>query len=208
MQGDIRDGERVAAAVAGVEVVIHAATSPRHGARKVEVDGARNVVKASTEAGAHLVYVSIVGVDQHRFPYYKAKWQAEQVIKGSRCRWTIQRATQFHDLLDMFLGMAVFIRTPHLAFQVIDAGEVARRLVALAEGPPQGRVADFGGPEVVPIQTLVETRRIVTGRRARLVRVPRVGFLRDFDDGKHLCPDHREGHISWGHWLRDSAAAR
>jgi hypothetical protein len=84
--------------------------------------------------------------------------------------------------------------------------EVARRLVDLAEGPPQGRVADCGGAEVVPIESLAAMRREVTGQCSRLVRVPRVGFLRDFDNGKHLCPDHRYGHISLEHWLRNRAA--
>ena len=204
LTGDIRDRERVTAAFAGADVVLHAATNARRGARKVEVEGTRNVVKAAIATGAHLVYVSIVGVDRHRFPYYKAKWQAERLIERSKCRWTIQRATQFHDLLEMFLGMPAFIRTPNLAFQVIDAGEVARRLVDLAEGAPKGRVADLGGPEVVPIQTLAAVRHDATGRRSRLVRVPRVGFLRDFDDGTHLCPDHRDGQITWEHWLREN----
>jgi uncharacterized protein YbjT (DUF2867 family) len=205
VQGDVREREQLAPAVKDVDVVIHAATNPRRGAHRVEVEGTRNVADVAAEFGAHVVYVSIVGVDRHRLPYYKAKWEAEQTLERSRCRWTIQRATQFHDLLNMFLDLPVFIRTPHLAFQVVDAGEVAQRLVTLAEGPPQGRVADFGGPEVVPIRALAETRRAITGRRARLLRVPRIGFVADFDAGRHLCPDHCEGQITWQDWLQATA---
>lgn len=169
--------------------------------------GIRNVVDAVTATGAHLLYVSIVGVDRHRFPYYKVKREAERIISASRCEWTIQRATQFHDLLDAFLAMPLFLRTPHLAFQVVDAGEVAQRLIAPTEGAPKGRAPDFGGPEIVPISTLASTRREITGRPVALLPVPRVGFLRDFDDGRHRCPDRRDGHKTWSEWLRETTRA-
>jgi uncharacterized protein YbjT (DUF2867 family) len=207
VQGDVRSPERVGDAMRGMDTVIHAATNARRRVRTTEIDGTRNVVDAVERHGGHLIYISIVGVDRHRFPYYKAKWAAEQVVESSRCSWTIQRATQFHDLLDVLLGMPLFIRTPKLAFQVVDAQDVARRLADVAEAGPSGRVPDFGGPEILPIRDLAATRREITGRRARLLPVPRIGLLRDFDDGKHMCPDHRDGRITWQQWLHASVAA-
>jgi uncharacterized protein YbjT (DUF2867 family) len=147
------------------------------------------------------VYVSIVGVDRHRFPYYRAKWEAEQLVESSSVRWSIQRATQFHELLDGFLGGRVFVRTRGLAFQVVDAGEVAARLAELVEAGPAGRAPDFGGPEVLGIRELAAVRREVVGTAARLVPLPALGPLRDFDAGHHLCPDHREGQKTWREWL-------
>ena len=97
--GDVQDPARVREAVQGIDTVIHAASSPRRKARQVEVSGTRNVVDAVGPTGAHLIYVSIVGVDRHRLPYYKAKRAAEEVVASSSVPWTIQRATQFHDLL-------------------------------------------------------------------------------------------------------------
>jgi hypothetical protein len=70
----------------------------------------------------------------------------------------------------------------------------------VAERPP-GLLPDFGGPEVVAVTDLAEARRQVTGRRARLVPAPRVGFLADFDAGRHLTPDHRDGRRTWRDWL-------
>jgi uncharacterized protein YbjT (DUF2867 family) len=208
VQGDVRSRERVGDAMRGMDIVVHAATNVRRGMRATEIEGTRNVVDAVERHGGHLIYVSIVGVDRHRFPYYKAKLAAEQVVESSRCSWTIQRATQFHDLLDMFLAMPVFIRTAKMAFQVVDARDVARRLAEIADtGPPSGRVPDFGGPEILPIRDLAASRREITGRRARLLPVPRIGFLRDFDDGQHLCPDHCDGRISWQEWLYASRAS-
>jgi uncharacterized protein YbjT (DUF2867 family) len=201
LRGDVRTGEGLDQAVRDVDVVVHAATSPRRQVRATEVLGTGNVLRAIGESDVHLVYVSIVGVDRVRFPYYKAKWEAERLIESSVAAWSIQRATQFHDLLDQFLGGRAFVRTPNLAFQVVDAGEVAARLADLIEAGPSGRAPDFGGPEVLNICELANVRREVTGRAARLVPVPRLGPLRDFDGGHHLCPGHRSGRITWRQWL-------
>jgi len=203
--GDVRTGQDLDAAVADVDAVIHAATSPTRGAKKTEVLGIRNVLSSIGSSGAHLVYVSIVGVDRNRFPYYRAKWEAEQIVESSSVPWTIQRATQFHDLLDQFLSYPMFPKTPGLAFQVVDTGEVAGRLADLVESGPSGRPPDFGGPSVVGISELAADRRRITGRRARLVRFPRIGPVRDFDNGYHHCPDHRSGHVTWQEWLQTTA---
>jgi uncharacterized protein YbjT (DUF2867 family) len=101
----------------------------------------------------------------------------------------------------MLLRYPVFISTPNLAFQVVDAGEVSTRLADLAQAGPAGRAPDFGGPEIRRITDLARTRREITGRRARLVRVPRVGPVADFDRGLHLAPEHLDGRITWEQWL-------
>ena len=203
--GDVRTGEGLGRALEGTDTVIHAATSPQRGARKTEVLGTRNTIDAIGTSGRHLIYVSIVGVHQNRLPYYKAKWEAEQIVEACAVPWTIQRATQFHDLLDKFLSYPLFIRTPDLAFQVVDAADFGTRLADLVDSGPSGRAPDFGGPEVLSINELATSRRGITGRRARLLRVPRIGPVRDFDEGHHLCPDQRSGQRTWREWLRSTS---
>jgi uncharacterized protein YbjT (DUF2867 family) len=200
--GDVRSGAGLAAAIEGVHVVVHAASSPLRRMRETEVAGTGLVAAAARDAGAHLIYVSIVGVDDHRYPYYRAKLAAERVVADSGAGWTVQRATQFHELLDFVLGKRVFLRTPRLAFQVVDAGEVADRLVELTFATPQGRAADFGGPEVLSVVELNAVRTDITGKRARLLPVPPIGWLADFDRGAHLAPERRAGKVTWGDWLR------
>ena len=148
-RGDVRTGEGLRAAFAGIDTVIHAATNSRARTRSTEVEGTRNVLEQAKASDAHLIYISIVGVDRHRLPYYRAKWEAERLIASSSAGWTIQRATQFHPLLDMLLGLPAFISTPNLAFQTVDAGEVSDRLADLVEAGPSGRIPDFGGPEIL-----------------------------------------------------------
>lgn len=200
VRGNVRTGEGVAAAVAGCDVVVHAATNLRR-FRSTEVDGTRHVAEAASKAGAHLIYVSIVGVDRHRMPYYKAKWAAEQVVEASGAEWTIQRATQFHDLLDGFLGYPVFPMPRRTPFQPIDAGEVADALVQLVDAGPTGRAPDVGGPEVLTIKELNEIRTRITGKRTLIVPVPRVWFVGDWVDGRHLLSDGITGRMTWEEWL-------
>jgi uncharacterized protein YbjT (DUF2867 family) len=205
VRGDVRTGEGIDSAVAGCDTVIHAATSLRR-FRSTEVGGTRHVAEAARKAGAHLIYVSIVGVDQHRLPYYEAKWEAEQVVEQSGARWTILRATQFHDLLDRILGMRVVTMPRRTPFQPVDGGEVADALVSLVDAGPTGRAPDVGGPEVLTIREMNDIRARVAGKRAVLVPVPAVWFLRDFVDGRHLLADGVTGHLTWEEWLRKRAA--
>ncbi|HEY1590818.1 MAG TPA: NAD(P)H-binding protein [Solirubrobacteraceae bacterium] len=208
VRGDVLTGEGLPPALAGIDVVIHAATSSRRRIRETEVEGTRNVVDAIGSSGTHLIYVSIVGIDRHRLPYYRAKLEAERVISASRVPWTIQRATQFHDLLEMLLGYPVFVSTANMSFQPVDPGEVSVRLAELAEAAPAGRAPDFGGPEIRGIKDLARARRQITSRNARLIPMPRVGPLADFDRGLQLAPEHRDGRITWEEWLRASPHKR
>jgi uncharacterized protein YbjT (DUF2867 family) len=203
VRGDVRTGEGIEAAVAGCDAVIHAATNLRR-ARETEVEGTRHVAEAAGKHDAHLIYVSIVGVDRHRLPYYKAKRAAEQVVERSRAPWTILRATQFHDLLDRILGYRLVPMPKRTPFQPIDGGDVADVLVDLVDAGPSGRAPDVGGPQVLTIKEMNDSRTEITGKRALLIPVPAVWFVRDFVDGNHLCPNRPVGKVTWEEWLRTS----
>jgi uncharacterized protein YbjT (DUF2867 family) len=206
VQGDVRTGAGLNTAAAGCDAIVHAATNLRR-ARSTEVDGTRNVVEAAKRVGAHVLYVSIVGVDRNRLPYYKAKWEAEQVVAASEARWTILRATQFHDLLDRFLRLRVLPLPRATPFQPVDGGDVSDVIADLVEAGPSGRAPDVAGPQVLTIAQMNDIRARIAGRRAVLVPVPPVWFVRDFVDGRHLCPDRAVGRVTWEEWLRGRAAS-
>ena len=217
----MRTGEGIEDAARGCDVVVHAATNAQRRARETEVEGTRHVANAALAAGAHLIYVSIVGVDRHRLPYYRAKWAAEQVVEASGARWTILRATQFHDLLDRILGFRVVPVPRRTPFQPVDGAEVADVLADLVDAGPSGRAPDVGGPQVLTITELNDTRARIAGRRAVVVPVPAVWFVRDFVDGRHLVAGRTTrlseganglsagppGRITWEQWLRRRAAS-
>lgn len=101
VQGDLATGEGVAAAVAGVKTVIHAATnSPaaqRGGFRAldffrsptdVDIDGTTALLDAAERAGVdHLIHVSIVGLPHlaRLNPYSRVKLAEARPRRGRSC---------------------------------------------------------------------------------------------------------------------------
>ena len=75
------------------------------------------------------------------------------------------------------------------------------RLAELVAAGPSGRAPDMGGPEIQSIDELNRIRAKITGRHARLLPVPVVGFVKAFDQGAHLAPDHKVGTQTWEQWL-------
>lgn len=207
-RGDVRNPADLRQAVTGVDAVIHAATSPFRQAKVTEIEGTRAMLAAAESASAHVIYPSIVGVDRLSGTYYRAKWQAEQLVAAAR-NTTIQRATQLHPTLDKMLSHHLFPVTAHLAFQPLDPSDLAEGLAALVEAGPAGRAEDIGGPEVVALRDLAAARRAATSQRTMLIPVPALGPLRPLDAGHHLAPGHARGQITWHQWLsRTSAVPR
>ena len=136
-------------AVTAAAAIIHCATSTRG-----DAEATRNLVAAASRTGsAHLVYVSIVGIDHiASWGYPKTKLQAEQIVASSGLPWTILRVTQFYDYcLTNAKKLSWFPVAPVPAgftVQPVDPGDVAGRLVELALGEPVGRAPDMAGPQV------------------------------------------------------------
>lgn len=147
--GDLRTGDGMDAATSGVDAIVHCATTL---GRKDVAATQRLIDSARRNGDPHLIYISIVGVDEVPLPYYRAKLEAEERVVSSGLPWTILRTTQFHDLVARMTSAQR--RSPVIAtlagvdFQPIDVREVAARLAELAVGAPTGRVPDMGGPEI------------------------------------------------------------
>ncbi|GAA1574714.1 NAD(P)H-binding protein [Kribbella hippodromi] len=143
---DLSTGAGVVAAVEGVEVIVHLATS--QGAK--DIQQTKNLLAAAPRV-RHLILMSIAGIDQVPLGYYRAKLESERLVAESGVPYTILRATQFHDLLDKVLTVQRFlpiVLAPAVQLQPIAVEDVAVRLAELVDAPPaNGRVADIGGPE-------------------------------------------------------------
>lgn len=181
----IAGGGALDAAVAGVDTVVHCASRPRGGDEKA----AGNLIAAARRAGvAHLLYISIVGVDVVPLGYYRSKFAVERLVEESGLGWTILRATQFHDLVARVLQalskLPVMFVPAGVSDQPVEVAEVAERMAELAVGAPVGRVADMGGPEVRTFAELTRAYLRATGKRRPVVGVPLVGKgYRGFRDG-------------------------
>ncbi|MEW2048571.1 SDR family oxidoreductase [Streptomyces sp. NPDC005476] len=201
---DLREGgPRLDAAVAGVDTVVHCASTPRGG----DEQAAANLLAAAREAGVrHLVYISIVGVDRVPFGYYRAKLAVEKLVEESGLGWTVLRATQFHDLLVQVLQ--TLAKVPVMALpagvsdQPVEVAEVADRLAELAAGPPAGRVDDLAGPEVRTFESLARAFLKASGRRCAVLNVPLWGAsYRAFRAGGHLAPERAVGRGTFEEYL-------
>ncbi|UOY02730.1 SDR family oxidoreductase [Blastococcus sp. PRF04-17] len=159
VRGDLATGRDLGTALAGAEVVVHAATGyPGGDPWEVDVAGTRRVVQAADrERLRHLVYVSIVGVDRIPFGYYRAKFAAEQVLLASGLPVTLLRVTQFHDLVDFLLDSArkgpVLPVPMGWRVQPVDAGEVAAHVVEVVSGPPAAAPSSSAAPRSSPPRT-------------------------------------------------------
>lgn len=200
---DLREGGAgLDAAVAGVDTIVHCATTPRG-----DEQAARHLIGAARRAGVgHLVYISIVGVDRVPFGYYKTKLAVEKQIEESGLGWTVLRTTQFHDLLvRLFRILAkapVMLLPAGVPDQPIEVAEVADRMAELAAGAPAGRVADMGGPEVRSFDSLARAYLKATGRKRAVVNAPLAGrTYREFRAGGHLTPERAVGKGSFEDYL-------
>ncbi|QTD97298.1 SDR family oxidoreductase [Streptomyces cyanogenus] len=201
---DLRTGGAgLDAALAGVETVVHCASTPRGG----DEQAARNLIAAARRAGVgHLVYISIVGVDRVPLGYYRSKLAVERLVEESGLGWTVLRATQFHDLVVTLLqGLAkppVLVVPAGVPDQPVEVAEVAERLAGLALGAPAGRVPDMAGPEVRTFDSLARAYLRATGRRRPVVRVPLAGkTYRAFRAGGHLAPELAVGKVTFEEYL-------
>lgn len=168
VRADLATGQGLGAALAGAEVVVHAAGDPRGDPWQVDVAGTRRLVQAvDRDRLRHLVYVSIVGVDRIPFSYYRAKFSAEQVLLASGLPVTLLRVTQFHDFVDTLLETArkgpVLPVPMGWRLQPVDVGEVAEHIAGLVGSEPAGDVVEFGGPEEL---TAAEVARAWAAERA------------------------------------------
>ena len=185
--GDLTSGAGLAEAFAGVDTVLHLATS----AGSKDTTQTRNAVEAARVAGvSHFVYISIVGVDLVPYPYYRSKLASERIIQESGIPFTLLRATQFHGFIAMFIRLQrrfPVILAVDVPDQPIAVEEVAERLVELVKAGPAGRVADIGGPEHLRLRDAIATWQAAAGTHKPVWMLHFFGkTIRAFKDGKHM----------------------
>jgi uncharacterized protein YbjT (DUF2867 family) len=216
--GDLLTGEGIAAAVEGVAAIVHCAGSPTGDPVMV-----RHLVQAVAERApsAHLLYISVVGADRVPirsrfdrtvFGYFGAKLAAERILAASGLRWTILRATQFHESLPLVarqLAKLPIVPIPAgFRFQPLDADDVAARIVALTLIGPAGLAGEIAGPTVYSAVELFRSYLNVTHRRRLIVSVRLPGrAAQAIRAGALLAPEqaaatgHAGGRRTWEEFL-------
>lgn len=205
--GDLVTGAGVPDAIRGVDAILHLASDPARPGN--DVRAAEHLVRAAKAARVgHFVFLSIVGVDRIPYPYYQAKFRAEDVVAGGGTPWTILRAAQFHSFIDWLLSQT--LRIPGLtlvpagfAVQSVADDEVADRLLGALRADPSGRARDFAGPEILPASAAARAWLAARRLGRAILPVPIPGAVaRAFRTGANTAPAGDRGHETWAEWLR------
>ncbi|MPV36345.1 SDR family oxidoreductase [Georgenia subflava] len=212
VSGDLATGAGLAEAVDGVSAVVHLASAPyRRGyTRKVDVDGTARLVRLARSAGvAHVVFLSIVGVEDVPWGFYRTKLAAEEIVRTAGVGWTVLRSTQFHTFTDRVLTrsarLGALVVDPGIRSQTVDLRDVAARLVGVVGSGPAGRVLELGGPEVLDAEQAAREWLAVRGRRRPVVRLRVPGRLGAAFRGDHLITDAEpQGRTTWRAYLEAS----
>lgn len=205
--GDLATGAGLDDALRGVKAVLHLASDPPRAAR-ADVEGTRHLVEACDRARvAHLLYLSIIGIDAIPNPYYRHKLTAEALIAAGATPWSILRAAQFHSFIDSLFAnaarrIAMFLPAGWRV-QSVDDTEVAHRLLDALRDGPRGRLRDYAGPEVFVASEAARMWRRARGMRKPVVPVPVFGAVSaGFRAGRNTAPDGDRGRVTWAEWLR------
>ena len=219
-QADLVKDEGVDQAIRGANVIIHCAGAPSFGRDQAMT---ANLVRAARRLPEppHLVKISVVGADRVpvggglgklMFGYFESMRATERAVEGSGLPWTTLRATQFFDavaLIARAMAKLPLIPVPSgVRFQPVDTGEVADRLIELADGAPGGLAPDFAGPTAYPMADLIRSYLQAFGRRRPQMPVHLPGkTARAVKDGANLpAAGATLGHRTWEEFLSDQKA--
>lgn len=186
---DIETGSGLVEALAGVDVVIDASSTPsadKDIATEFFTAAARNLHEAGSKAGVErLVVVSIIGIDDSVAGYNAAKLVHEQELAKGPLPVQILRAAQFHELVEVMTqwgtqGEVAFL--PNMRTQLVAARTVAEKLVEMAVNPaPQitgGPFPEIAGPRP---ETMAGAAAVLAARRGDAIQVQEVSDPANLD---------------------------
>ena len=208
---DLTTGVGLVEALADAEAVIDTSNVTTNSSKKAVAffqATTSNLLSAAKTASAHVVALSIVGIDQVPFGYYAGKLRQEQVLVESGQPYSILRATQFHEfaaqILDRVPGPIAVV--PKMRIQPVAAAEVGQVLAELAAGTPTA-MTELAGPQEEHLPDLV--RRLLRARGSHKpvwpVRLPGKAGKAMATGGNLPTGAYRHGRQSFQEWL-DSGA--
>lgn len=170
---DVITGKGLGEALAGVDVIIDAATGPSPDeAEAIEffTTAAGNLQRAGSEYGvAEILAVSIIGTHHFRTGYYAGKVAHEGAHRDGPVPTRILRASQFHEFvaeLVLWSTQGEVSYLPEMRTQLVAARGVAEALADLvdgADGAPIGDpVSEVAGPRE---ERLAEAAKLLVAKR-------------------------------------------
>ena len=188
VRGDVTDAESLRAAVEGCSAVVHLVailTGKPADFERVMTQGTRSLLAAARSAGVQrFVQMSALGTSEatkDTVPYYRAKWAAEEAVRGSGLGHAILRPSFVFaadgGALEQFTRIARLAPvTPVIGkgtqrLQPIWADDLARA-VTLAVRRSDDLLVEIGGPDVVDWNEFWSQLKAALGTRRPAVHVP------------------------------------
>ena len=195
VQGDMTDPAALRRAVEGVDAVVHL-VAIRQGAeaefRRVMVEGTRNLLAAASDAGVgRFVHMSALGTSEQTkslVPYYGAKWETEELVRGSGIPYVVFRPSfvfaRDGGILPTFVKLARLSPVTPITgngrqrIQPIWADDLATYFGdAVTRDDVTGSVYEVGGPDAVTWNEFWSRLKRTLGQRRPSVHVP-LAFMR------------------------------
>jgi uncharacterized protein YbjT (DUF2867 family) len=195
VEGDVTDAASLREAVRGCDVVIHLVailTGTRQQFERIMEQGTRDLVAAAKEEGVRrVVLMSALGTSPETrdlVPYFHAKWEMEQAVKGSGIEHVIFRPsfvfgpdggilTTFKRLARL-MPVTPIVGTGKQRIQPIWVEDVAAYFATAVDEPEAAnRTFELGGPDVVTWDELWTRLKRALGVRRPSLHVP-MGVMR------------------------------
>jgi uncharacterized protein YbjT (DUF2867 family) len=190
VQGDMTDPASLRLGAEGAETVVNL-VAIRQGReqefQRIMVGGTRDLLAAAKDAGAsRFIQMSALGTSEETkdlVPYYRAKWEAEQLVRGAAIPEVIFRPSFVFGpdggILPTFAKLARFTPvTPIIGkgrqrIQPIWADDVATYFAdAVARDDVTRRIFELGGPEAVTWNEFWDRLKRARGLRRASLHVP------------------------------------
>jgi uncharacterized protein YbjT (DUF2867 family) len=188
--GDVTDPRSLRRAVGGCDTVVHL-VAIRQGReqefQRVMVDGARGLLGAAKDGGvSRFVHMSALGTSEETkdlVPYYRAKWETEQLVKAAGIPYVIFRPSfvfaRDGGILPTFVKLArlapvtPIIGSGRQKIQPIWVDDVAAYFAAAADlDAATNRTFELGGPDAVTWNEFWERLKRIRRMRRPSVHVP------------------------------------
>ncbi len=189
--GALNDPASFAGRLRGVDAVVHLAAltgkAKPDAYEHANVSGTRTLVEAAQSAGVpNFLHVSSVAVkfpDKRGYPYGQSKEAGEAVVRASHLRYAIMRpAIILGAGSPVWRGVAPMLKLPVMPIfgdgqtpiQPIHVDDVAMFLRQILQQERfRGETLEFGGPEVLSFEELLQrAREKRSGKRAPVVHIP------------------------------------
>jgi uncharacterized protein YbjT (DUF2867 family) len=206
---NLKTGEGIKEAVSNKKIILHLASDKKHPDN--DVSGIQKILNEIKLQGLnpHLIYISIIGIEQLPMTYFKQKLQTEELIKKSGISWSILRATQFHNYVDQILKqlmkLPIGILPKKVLVQPVDVFPVAEKLLEMSFQEPTCRTENIGGKEILSLENLSQSWMAIQNIKKPLLNLPLWGSLgNNLKKGALTCPQKTDEGRNWQQWLNEN----